>query len=353
MKLKNKEIAKILGISPTAVSLAINNRPGVSEETREKVLRLLNESIEEDLIKEEDKQPVDVPSQKTGTTYSDMILMSIHKSRGTVLIDKPFFSDLIEAAQQEAMSASCLFSVANFLPGQDLDHYLSYIRSLNPSGLLIVATEMTEADLAAYEDLHIPFVLLDSTFDLSDADTVSLDNALAVFRAFDYAYKKGHRHIGYLQSSSSINNFTHRMDGFMKAIRKYHLEEYRHPVISLSPDIEGAQRDMTEYLEHLSDPSALPTLFLSDLDYIALGAMHALELHGYKVPDDISLIGFDDVIASSISTPPLTTIRVNHGDVARIGTEILLKKIRNPEFAYHTHTQVLSQFVIRQSVREL
>lgn len=348
----------MLGISTTAVSLAINNRPGVSEETRQKVLQLLNDSIQEDMEKKEDEKedaPPATEKSSSGGAFNGTILMNIHKKHGTVIIDKPFFSDLVEAAQQETMSASYIFSVLNFLPGQNLEQHLNYIKIMNPSGILLVATEASEEDLKAYQSLHIPMVVIDASFDLTDVDSVSLDNTIAIYRAFDYAYQMGHRNIGYLKSSVSISNFEHRFDGFEKGIRDYHLEGCNHPVIELPPEIDGARERLSEILDQNRTESGpeLPSVFLCDLDYIALGALQAFSLHGIKVPEDVSLIGFDDVTASSVSTPPLTTIRVNHGDISRIATELLIRKIRNPYRSYFTATQVLSEFVSRGSVKKL
>ncbi|MFR6333158.1 MAG: hypothetical protein ACLUOI_33225 [Eisenbergiella sp.] len=145
-----------------------------------------------------------------------LIVMCVHKKHGEIINDKPFFSELIETAQQTCMTYNYLFSIVNYSVGQDISSYTHYLKSMEPCGLVIVATEMDIADLEYYKALNIPMVLIDSTFDLEEFDSVSLDNSAAVYKAMHYARSLGHRNIGYLASSVTINNFRHRMDGFLK-----------------------------------------------------------------------------------------------------------------------------------------
>ncbi|MDD3403716.1 MAG: LacI family DNA-binding transcriptional regulator [Hespellia sp.] len=345
MRIKNKEIAEKLGISVTAVSLAINNRPGVSEETRQKVIQLINESLSLS------------PAPHSTINYSGnnsvgSILLSVHKKHGHVINDKPFFSNLLETCQQEAMKSNYALTIAHYIPGQNIDEYIEYIRSLKIDGIVVMATEIDNDDLSHYRSLNIPLVLLDGSFDLADVDSVALDNQTAIFRAFDYGYQLGHRNIGFLKSEVFINNFGHHFDGFMKGIRTYNLDEYNHPVIELPCSIEGAYNQMKEFLANPPANFQMPTLFLADLDFIALGAMQAIKEAGYSIPDDISFIGYDDVSACEIFDPPLTTTRVNRMDVGRIATRRLIQKMNRTE-NYYTTTQVSSELIIRKSVKNI
>ena len=120
MRLRNKDIAKELSISTTAVSLALNNKPGVSDETRQKVLEMVRRSAEKTFNTYEHKQ-----DQQKGS-----LLFSVHKRHGEVINDKPFFSDLVATAQQEAMRSGYTLLLANYLPGQDIQQYIDYLNTL-------------------------------------------------------------------------------------------------------------------------------------------------------------------------------------------------------------------------------
>ncbi len=342
MRLKNKDIAEQLGISTTAVSLALNGRPGVSEATRRKVLELINDSTSE---------AIQTLNEETESAPRS-ILMSVHKKHGVIINDKPFFSDIVEAAQQELLKQNYNMILSHYVPNQNLAQYIQYIKGLPISGIIVMATEIDEEDLSYYKKLDIPMMLLDGTFDLENIDSVALDNQTAIFRAFDYAVKMGHRKIGYLKGATFINNFGHHMDGFRKGINAYHLEDEIHPVITLPCDVQGAYREMNKFLDNLPKGFEMPTVFLADLDYIALGAMSALKEHGYKIPDDISMIGYDDVATSAVSEPPLTTTRVNHSDIGKFAAMILMKRIAEP-YSCNITMQISSELIIRESVKQL
>ena len=250
------------------------------------------------------------------------------------------------------MKQSYNMILSHYVPEQSLAQYIQYIKGLPISGLILMATEIVEEDLAYYKQLDVPVVLMDGCFDLEELDSVTLDNQTAILRAFRYAVEMGHRQIGYLRSATSINNFSHRLDGFMKAIRDYGLEDENHPIITLPCDVQGAHREMAAFLDHPPKGFKMPTVFLSDLDYIALGAMSALKEHGLRIPEDISIIGYDDVAISTASEPPLTTVRVNHSDIGRFAARILMDRISSPR-SCNVSLQVSSQFIIRNSVKNL
>ena len=337
MRLKNKDIAEQLGISTTAVSLAINGRRGVSEKTRSRVLQLISQSA-------------DYGPQRLADAANGTILLSIHKKRGDIINDKPFFSDLVETIQQEALRHGFSTTLFHYLPGQDMTLFLSRIEKQAPEGIIVLATEMDTSDLEAYQTLSLPMVVLDATFDTIAVDSVALDNQASILRAMEYVYRLGHRRIGYLKSQAHAMNFVHRFDGYQKACRELSLPIAL--VLSLPCTLEGAYAQMHTYLEKLPAQEKLPTVFLADLDYIALGAMRACKEIGMSIPRDISFVGYDDVAACEVCDPPLTTIRVNRADIGAIAVDQLICRIQSPHGCYIC-TQVSSELVVRESVKDL
>lgn len=341
-RIKNKDIASELGISTAAVSLAINNKPGVSDETRRKVLAMIEAG---------GGGNVSVTSQRT-VGKNNTLLFVVHKRHGEIIIDKPFFSDLIESVQMEATRHNYTMMVSHYTWALDLHSYVDSLNDLKPAGIVLLATEMLSEDLSEYKRLAAPFVLLDSAFDTEEFDCVSIDNQNAILRAFEYAYSMGHRDVGYLRSSVYINNFDHRFDGYLKGIRLYNLEHRNHPVFSLHSNVEMSYQQMRNILEHRPSNLGMPTCFLSDLDYIAIGAMSALKEFGYRIPEDVSVIGFDDVTSCEIYQPPLTTMRVNRTDIGRIAVTTLLERVHTPH-SYYTQTYVSSDLIVRDSVKRI
>jgi DNA-binding LacI/PurR family transcriptional regulator len=341
MRLKNKDIAERLGISATAVSLALNGKPGVSDETRRRVLEVVSEDASRAY------HELGEPPAAAGT-----VILSVHKSNGKVINDLPFFSNLIESVQQEAMREGYQVTLAHYVAGQDLDAYIDYLSGLGARALLLEATELTHEDLAAYKSLGIPMVLMDGFFDLEDVDAVTLDDMTAVYRAFEHAWDMGHRRIGFLAGDAEIQNFAHHRDGFAKGIREHGADPASCPVVTVGCTAEESYRDVKALLADKRKPLAGPTCWIAQLDYIAIGALRALEEAGLRVPDDVSLIGYGDIGLAEMVDPPLTTTRINRADCGRLAMRTLAQRIADPD-APHTVTTVGSQLVERRSVRRL
>jgi len=328
--MKNKEIAKRLGISAASVSLALNNRPGVSDKTRSQVLRLKNSDIESQLHV---KKPV--------------IQFIIHKASGAIIDNKPFFANLVSTLQQESLRYDYQLNVFYFTPDMPTDVFIRAISSPDAAGTILLATELSREDLDMYRTLPQPLILIDGLSANDRYDTVTISNRTSVLHALSFAYGMGHRKIGYLKSRFPISNFEERFDGYLDGLNFYGLDVDSCPVIELDCSIEGAYRSMSRYLD---TASKLPTIFLCDLDYIALGAARALKEHGYRVPEDVSVIGFDDIAECEAFDPPLTTLRVDNDDIGKFGVRLLHDRITNPAMA-RTDTQISTQLIERGSTR--
>lgn len=340
-KLKNKDIAKALNISTAAVSMALNNKPGVSEETRQKVIAYYTEHSESSpWISEK-------TAQKT-------LIFDIHKNNGDIIIDKPFFTEIMSSIEAEAKEHGYLLMVSHYDSNANLDEHIANLNIQHASGLLLLATEMTPEALQHYQKLSIPYVLLDGFIDSIPCDAVTLDNSSSIFRAYKYAYQMGHRNIGYLKCSTQIPNFIHRFDGFMKArhMLEPELSKQDPVVFTLPANLKESDFNMGKILEQLPDDFKMPTCFLADLDFIAIGAMMAFKKKGYSIPDDISLIGYDDIDFSAVTFPSLTTIHLHQRTLARSAVRLLVNKILKQPPCF-SHIQVSSELVVRDSVKNL
>lgn len=354
VRIKNVEIAKALGISTAAVSMVMNNKPGVSNETRKRVQEYIaqRQNLSGEPAAPSSPERIANSPKPEKKSAGRSILLCIHKSHGNIIIDKPFFSKMIEAIQIEAIHYGySLVIVHNDSISGDAE-YREHLVSTNPCGIILLATEMLEKDLVFYQNLNLPLVLLDGYFDFCPADSVTIDNENAVLRAYKYAHDMGHRNIGYIKSSVWISNFEHRFDGFQKGIRLFEETGTSPLVLALRPSIEEAYQDMTAYLNQSGTSSKLPTCFICDLDYIAIGAMRAMREHNIRIPEDVSLIGFDDIEAAQICTPALTTIRLRQNIIGMEAVRLLQQTITGKKNCF-VDMKITSDFVIRDSVIKL
>lgn len=340
VKLKNKDIAAALNISTAAVSMALNNKAGVSEETRKRVLDYY-------------KEHAHLQNLNNNSPYKKTILLIIHRVTGEIIIKKPYFQNLISALELNARRNGYSLTISHYDPKMDLAKYINSLNEKQPAGIVLMGTELNRSSLAFYKQLKVPFVLLDGYFTPAITDSVTLDNENTVFQAYQYAYQMGHRKIGYLKSATSISNFTYRFNGFSLARQHFAAKSEQAPVVfKLPPNLDGAKKAMLQILNKLPSKQKLPTCFICDLDYIAIGAMAALKEKGYRIPEDISLIGFDDIDYAKICVPALTTIHLYETDLGYVAIDLLISRIHHPQLA-NRNVYLTNKLIIRQSVKKI
>jgi len=314
MKLKAKDIAKKLSISPSAVSFVLNSKPGVSEETRRKVLKVIEQMGYNTNI-----------LSKSALTHNRNIRFIIYKKHGLVVSDTPFFSALMEGIDREARSLGYNLIVTYIDENKDnLTKILHIIEGTSPDGIMLLATEMTKEDLKPFKKLNIPLLLLDSYFESENLDTVIINNLEGVYKATCYLAELGHIDIGYLHSSVWINNFDQRMAGFKKAINHKGLKLNKDFIFCLESTIDGSYKNMFKILEN---KPKLPTALFADNDIIAFGAIKAMKEFGIRIPQDVSIIGFDDMPFCEMIDPPLTTVMVYKQRMGMIALKRLVERI--------------------------
>lgn len=180
-----------------------------------------------------------------------------------------------------------------------------------------------------------------------DFNAVMINNADSARMAVNYLYNKGHKQIGYLKGRFRILGFRQRQSGYHSALVENELEDNKEFCVELDTTMNGAYHDMLRYLE--SKPH-LPTAYFADNDMIALGAMKALQEKGYKIPEDVSVIGFDDLPFSEISTPGLTSLRVPKQEMGRMAVRKVIEMMKGDD-GVRTKLQVCTAFVERNSVK--
>ncbi len=338
-KVTARDVAKAAGVSPATVSLVFRNRPGVGTETREHVFACARELGYEYAATE--------TPRKTST-----LLLVVYKAHGRVVSDTSFFESLIKGVSDATYAQGYhRLSVSYFYAQQDREEQLAAIRTVKCAGIILLATEMRASDVGQFMRLGVPIVLLDNWFPTKKLDSVVIDNTRGAWSAVRYLANAGHREIGYLHSSTEIRNFLERREGYLSAARGMNLDvNPAHSIVGVGSTLETAYADMKEYLDN---DLYLPTAFYADNDVIAISAMRALQNHGYRVPEDISIMGFDDETASATCNPPLTTMRVPKASMGALAVRRLVDKINGTTGGEVVRIAVLPEIVERASVAAL
>lgn len=338
MAIKNKEIAKLLNISPAAVSLARNNKSGVSEETRQKVNAIVMNSLRKEITAE---------SAQTGKRGT--IILAIHKRTGDVIADTPFFLSLFEAVREQTKTKSYELSIVNIDMQDNMDGYIKRCRAEGVEGILVLASEMTKEDLYSYYQVQIPVVLLDSFFPDIKFDAVGINNRDIIRESVKYAWEKGHTEIGFLQSTVYTRNFEERYLGYCQAMQEFGLKVKTEYTYYLHCTADKAYLDMKRQLE---EGRKLPTVFLAGNDFLAAGAMKALKEKEIRVPEQVSLIGMDDIPLIRMMEPAVTSVRMYIDEIACMAIKRLLERIENPQLPY-CKIEIGGELIERDSVRAI
>ncbi len=315
-----KDIAQKLNISPSAVSLALNGRKGVSEETREKVLALAKEYG----IKKGNRSQIPL---------TNTIALVIFRRYNWICNDNVFFASLIESIGTACRKANYILQIMYFLENDDWDRQIDTIAASGCSGVILLATEMFEHEYAPFHRLQLPVVVLDNAFDESSFSSITINNLQGAALAVNYAIEMGHRSIGFLKNAANIRNFQERHDGAQRAIRLFNQRFPSDPVSVIPVDvlfdsISEIYSDMRKYLQ--KNPE-MPSVYIADNDTIAIPCIQALQDHGFRVPDDISVIGFDNASMTNLINMDLTTIEVPRLLLGHEATRLLISFIEGDD----------------------
>ncbi|MCP1108933.1 LacI family DNA-binding transcriptional regulator [Ohessyouella blattaphilus] len=313
----NKELAKMLNISQATLSMVLNNKPGISENTRKKVLAGVESLGYGNMIKKDDK-PVDLKN----------ICFIIYKRHGEILNQHPFFLLLIEGIESYARKHGYNLLFRTIDRSQDLTQQINELNQLPIEGAIIFATEMFTDDILPFQSLAIPYVVLDNDWPNLNLDSVDINQQMGTFQAIKYLVDKGHTNIGYLKSVTKINSFSARHRGFEEALNSFDLKLNPKYIYSVRYTEDGSYIDS---LAFLTKKAPLPTAFVTDDDTIASGFIKACKEVGLSVPEDISIVGFNDRPLCEIVSPSLTTIHVPKHSYGANAFHLLQLKIQSEE----------------------
>ena len=217
------------------------------------------------------------------------------------------------------------------------------------SAVILLGTEMVDSDINLIRGMTCPINVIDYWKEDMSFDAMLINNADSARMATEYLIANGHKEIGYLQGKFRIKHFRSRSAGYQTALQKAGLHLNKDYVFTMSTTIDGAYEDMKQYL---SKKAKLPTAFFSDNDMIALGAMKAMAEFGIRIPEDVSIVGFDDLTFSSISYPPLTTLRVPKQEMGRAVVRRLRDMLKDND-GIKLKMQMCTQFIERESVKKI
>lgn len=329
MKISVRKISEITGYSPATVSNALNYKKGVNKKTAAKIRAVAEE--EGYFSKHKIKR----------------IHFVIFKRNGLIIDGSAFHPTVIEGVEKQAKTFG-FDTIYNYLDVKDSNfkNSINEIIEDRESAIVLLATEMQEEDFIPFVPAKDRIILLDGWSEEVSFDSVLISNTNSSYLATKHLIEKGHKNIGYLRGEYRIQAFKDRELGVRKALSTKGLTLKDENVVTVGTKIETAYRMMSRYLEK---NKTLPTAFFADNDIIAIGTVRALKKSGYKVPKDISVVGFDDLDYCAISEPPLSTVHVYKKELGELAVKLLVSKMEEKR-TICTRTEVCTELVERGSV---
>ncbi len=310
-----RDIAKRAGVGISTVSRALNNRPDVGEETRQKVLRIV-------------EQMGYAPNANAKNLKQRASGLSAIIVRGR---RNGFLTGIAELMTDYGWEQGHQYLI-EFIDerGEELDAAFRLVAEKKLEGIFFLGSNVVgrKADV---QQLGIPcvFVTVDaSTVSASNVSSVSIDNRACGRMAVERLILGGHRKIAVMGGREGAGDgIGLRFQGAMDAMEAHGLDLEEELYVASPFGMEGAYRAALDLIARRRDFTALFAMS----DVMAIGAMRALNEGGLAVPRDVSVIGFDGIELAAFTQPPLTTVRQPAGEIARAGVELMLRLLENPE----------------------
>ncbi len=337
-----REIAVRLNVSPASVSIVRWGRPGVSPLTRRRIQIALEENGF--TYKAYYQAAPYAPPAAGGDRQHDIQLLKYRKS--ALLTDKNegFVDAIINAIDDLANSASYTLLLKS-VSHEEYPAFLQTIDSARCMGLLVIATEMDRADICALSRINVPIVILDSDHPNLPFCTVTMHNRDLAYEAIAHLYAASPGPVGYVASSIRTGNFIGRENGCREALAAHGQSWDDALVFSLTPSIQGAHADM---LRELEKGRRVPGALFADNDILAIGAMRALREAGFRIPEDVRIIGVDNTPLAQIAVPPLSSMQISRAALGQEAFSALLARTAAPDGEI-LHVRVGSRLVQRES----
>jgi LacI family transcriptional regulator len=335
-----KQIAKQAKVSVATVSMALNNKQGVGQKKRQSILRIAKEL----------GYGRKAAGRGLRTAKGTMRFIKVIKSSHVLNRDHDIFiADYINGLDHAARRTGYNLEISSCQQSA-VEELLDSLRHSDLKGAVVLGTELNHRDLQVFERCGFPVVVLDTYYDYLDLDFVDMNNIDAVYSIVSHLQQKGHREIGMVRSSVATKNFQLREQGFQAALAHFGLSCRREHLFSVDSTCDGAYEDMRRIL---AGGARLPqALFLSN-DIVAFGCVRAFKEAGLRVPQDVSVIGFDDLPAGSIMEPPLSSYAVSKMKMGEMALRILVERIEQDPHMPPMKITISGQLVSRASVRQL
>jgi len=328
-KVNIQDVAQAASVSPATVSRVINNSPGVRPETRKAIMRAICELEYAPGIK--------------------IIEENNNKLIGLMVGDirNPFFSNMTYLLQEQFLQHGYLVApFSNKFDSQREKALLDTIKQQNLAAMVLVSSMDSENLREVLKDIHCPVTLADRMIEGFKGNIVIQDNFQAGYMATKHLIDLGYEKIAFLSGNTSSASSMKRVEGYKKALLNAFLDVDETMIMPGEMGIERGYTAGMKYIEHMD---VMPKAVLIANDMTAIGFLEACKECGVRIPEDISVVSFDDIELSSMKSINLTTVRQPIEEMSRRVCELTIKAINEPGSREGGRVMLEPELIIRGS----
>jgi DNA-binding LacI/PurR family transcriptional regulator len=335
MKATLKEVAERAGVSISTVSRALSGKAHVDPETRDRIraaILVLNYPVP--------GAPPDLKPQRTG-----MLGLLMPEGMQRMGTNTSIYAAVVGSARVAAESAGYGISVATYTNGPEIvtvgDRLLAQ-GSLE--GAILYRVRLADEGFERFRELGLPFIVINRLFDRPSANCVGTDQTKCGYLATQHLIGLGHRRIGFITGITNVGSYVGRLAGYRQALDEVGVTPQRSWIVECDTDADSVE---AATLSLLAQPDR-PTALIAANDRNAGMAIKAATSAGISVPEDLSIVGFDDAEEAAFFTPPLTTVRLEWAQMAELATLMLCEIIARPAVS-RLSIALEPSLVVRQS----
>ncbi|WP_246040341.1 substrate-binding domain-containing protein [Ectobacillus funiculus] len=327
-----RDIAEKVGVSSVTISKALNDKEGVSEELKEKIKRVAEEMGY--------RFNTHAKSMKEGLSYNLGIVIPERFSVTTQAFYLQFYQMLSKVLD------SYHYSGILYILSQADEDQLVLPRIYNEKKVdgFIVLGQLGKKYVELIGKIESPVIFLDFYTDQNEIDSVLTDNFYGVYELTNYVVRNGHKKIAFVGNVHATSSIQDRYLGYYKSLLEHRIE--------LRKDYVIKDRDELGRYIDIELPEDMPTAFVCNNDEVAYNLIHLLQKNGFHVPEDCSVVGFDNSIHATLSDPQLTTVEVDIEEMSRVAVKFIMGKLENPKKKYG-RTFIKGNIVYRDSVKKI
>ena len=327
-----KNIARELNVSIVTVSKALNDKDGVSEELKKKIKDLAD--------KMGYRYNMMAKSMRDGLSYNIGVIIPEHFLGD----EKSYYFSVFKHLSQimERYQYCAILQVLNSVDEHNVVLPKFYYDK-KVDGLIVLG-QVNKAYIKALQNIEIPAVFLDFYDESTNVDSITVDNYSGAYELTNYLIKNGHVSIAFVGDIYATSSIQDRFLGMCKSLLEHG--------IKLREDYVICDRDQDGKYIELKFPKDMPTAFVCNCDGIAYNLIIKLKEMGYSVPEDFSVVGFDNDIYATISEPQITTVEVDVQEMAGTAVKSILDKIKK-ENKSRGRSTIKGRIVYRDSVKKI